>query len=146
MAGAKLIEWANEVNTENMARKPSELAAMFNPPFTTAHVGVISGGTAHNITAKDCHFAMDFRVVPGEDKDAWGTAYLEKVREVEKQMQEVVPETYIEVTPVSTSPHYNPKKTGWPKPSCARSPATTPATRSPTGPRPDNSRKPGIAR
>ena len=74
MAGAKLIEWANEVNTENMARKPSELAAMFNPPFTTAHVGVISGGTAHNITAKDCHFAMDFRVVPGEDKDAWGTA------------------------------------------------------------------------
>ena len=112
MAGAKLIEWANEVNTENMARKPSELAAMFNPPFTTAHVGVISGGTAHNITAKDCHFAMDFRVVPGEDKDAWGTAYLEKVREVEKQMQEVVPETYIEVTPRSDVPALQPEKDG----------------------------------
>ena len=112
MAGAKLIEWANEVNTENMARKPSELAAMFNPPFTTAHVGVISGGTAHNITAKDCHFAMDFRVVPGEDKDAWGTAYLEKVREVEKQMQEVVPETYIEVTPRFDVPALQPEKDG----------------------------------
>ena len=112
MAGAKLIEWANEVNTENMARKPSDLAAMFNPPFTTAHVGVISGGTAHNITAKDCHFAMDFRVVPGEDKDAWGTAYLEKVREVEQQMQEVVPETYIEVTPRFDVPALQPEKDG----------------------------------
>jgi acetylornithine deacetylase len=112
MAGAKLIEWANEMNTENFARKPSELAAMFNPPFTTCHVGMISGGTAHNITAKDCKFAMDFRVVPGEDKDAWGTAYLKKVREVEKQMQEVVPETYIEITPRFDVTALQPEKDG----------------------------------
>lgn len=112
MAGAKLIEWANEMNTENMARKPSDLAAMFDPPFTTCHVGMISGGTAHNITAKDCRFAMDFRVVPGEDKDAWGTAYLKKVREVEKQMQEVVPETYIEITPRFDVPALQPEKDG----------------------------------
>ena len=97
MAGAKLIEWANEMNTENMAAKPSDIAAMFDPPFTTLHVGMISGGTAHNITAKDCHFAMDFRVVPGEDKDYWAKAYLEKVREVEAQMQAVVPETRIDI-------------------------------------------------
>lgn len=112
MAGAKLIEWANEMNTENMERKPTELAAMFNPPFTTAHVGMISGGTAHNITAKDCHFAMDFRVVPGEDKDAWGTAYLKKVRAVEKQMQAVVPETYISVTPRFDVPALQPETEG----------------------------------
>ncbi len=112
MAGAKLIEWANEMNTENMERKPTELAAMFNPPFTTCHVGMISGGTAHNITAKDCKFAMDFRVVPGEDKDAWGTAYLKKVREVEAQMQAVVPETYIEVTPRFDVPGLKPEDNG----------------------------------
>ncbi len=112
MAGAKLVEWANEMNTENFARKPSDLAAMFDPPFTTCHVGQISGGTAHNITAKDCYFAMDFRVVPGEDKDAWGTAYLKKVREVEKQMQEVVPETYIEVTPRFDVPALQPEQDG----------------------------------
>ncbi len=112
MAGAKLIEWANEMNTENMERKPSALAAMFDPPFTTVHVGMISGGTAHNITAKDCHFAMDFRVVPGENKDAWGTAYLKKVRAVEKQMQSVVPETRIEVTPRFDVPALQPEKGG----------------------------------
>ena len=112
MAGAKLIEWANEMNTQSMARKPTAMAAMFNPPFTTTHVGMIEGGTAHNITAKDCKFAMDFRVVPGEDKDAWGTAYLKKVREVEAQMQAVVPETYIEVTPRFDVPGLKPEDDG----------------------------------
>ncbi len=112
MAGAKLIEWANEMNTENMELKPTELAAMFDPPFTTVHVGMISGGTAHNITAKDCHFAMDFRVVPGEDKTAWGTAYLKKVREVEKQMRAIVPETRIEVTPRFDVPALQPETEG----------------------------------
>ncbi|MBD3663602.1 acetylornithine deacetylase [Sulfitobacter aestuariivivens] len=112
MAGAKLIEWANDVNTENMARKPTEIASMFDPPFTTAHVGMISGGTAENITAKHCTFGMGFRVVPGEDKDKWGAAYLKKVAEVEKQMQAVVPETYIRVTPKFDVPGLKPEKDG----------------------------------
>lgn len=112
MAGAKLIEWANQVNTDSMAAKPTALAAMFDPPFTTAHVGMISGGTAHNITAKDCEFAMDFRVVPGEDKNAWSAAYLEKVREVEAQMQAVVPQTRIEVTERFDVPGLQPEEDG----------------------------------
>ena len=63
MSGAKLIDWANHVNAANSAAQPTEIAAMFDPPYTTAHVGMISGGTAHNITAKDCHFSLDFRIV-----------------------------------------------------------------------------------
>ncbi|MGJ8545021.1 MAG: acetylornithine deacetylase [Sulfitobacter sp.] len=112
MAGARLIEWANEVNTANMEAKPSDLASMFNPPFTTAHVGVIEGGTAHNITAKDCKFAMDFRVVPGEDKDRWANEYLAEVRKVEKAMQSVVPETRIDITPRFDVPALEPEKDG----------------------------------
>lgn len=112
MAGAKLIEWANARNTENFDAKPSELAAMFDPPFTTCHVGLIAGGTAHNITAKDCRFAMDFRVVPGEDKAAWGSAYLEVVREVEAQMQEVVADTRIDVTTRFDVPALQPEDDG----------------------------------
>ena len=54
MSGAKLIDWANDVNSENRAKSASKIALMFDPPYTTAHVGMISGGTAHNITAKDC--------------------------------------------------------------------------------------------
>ena len=112
MAGAKLIEWANEVNTENMARKPDDISALFDPPFTTAHVGMIEGGTAQNITAKRCTFDMGFRVVPGEDKDKWATAYLKKVAEVERQMQDVVPDTYIKVTPRFDVPGLRPEEGG----------------------------------
>jgi acetylornithine deacetylase len=112
MAGAKLIDWANQMNTENMLAKPTQIAAMFDPPFTTVHVGMIQGGTAHNITAKDCKFAMDFRVVPGEDKNVWGTRYLEKVREVEAQMQSVVPETEIRISERFDVPALQPEENG----------------------------------
>ena len=97
MYGAKLIEWANEMNVANMAKQPSPLAALFVPPFTTVHVGMISGGTAHNITAKDCHLDLDFRAVPDESLDDWCDAYRAKVAEVEAQMQAIHPDTGIDL-------------------------------------------------
>ncbi|AXI55377.1 Acetylornithine deacetylase (plasmid) [Pseudoseohaeicola sp. NH-UV-7] len=97
MSGAKLIEWANEMNAANMAATPTDLAAMFDPPYTTVHVGMIKGGTAHNITAKDCWFDMDFRAVAGENMEGWGERYLARVREVEAEMQAVHPDARIDV-------------------------------------------------
>lgn len=95
MMAAKLINWANEVNAENAARIPGELAADFFPPYTTLHVGTINGGTAHNITAKDCYFGFDFRIVPGEDIAEWQVRFLTKVSELEAEMQSVRPEAGI---------------------------------------------------
>ncbi|MBW4707877.1 acetylornithine deacetylase [Roseobacter sp. YSTF-M11] len=112
MYGAKLIEWANEMNSANQADRSSDLAAMFDPPFTTVHVGMIEGGTAHNITAKDCRFAMDFRVVPGEDKTDWEKRYRARVAEVETLMQSVVPDTRIEISPRFDVPALKPETDG----------------------------------
>ena len=70
MEGARLIGWVNDRNAEIQAHEPTPIAATFYPPFTTLHVGMISGGTAHNITAADCRFAVEMRVVPGEDVEA----------------------------------------------------------------------------
>lgn len=112
MAAAKLIEWANEQNSTSMATKPTEIAAMFDPPFTTVHVGMIEGGTAHNITAKDCKFGMDFRVVPGEDKEKWKLEYLKEVKRVEEAMQAVVPDTRIIITPRFDVPPLQPEENG----------------------------------
>ncbi len=71
MEGARLIAWVNDRNAELQALSPTPIAATFDPPFTTLHVGTISGGTANNITAADCRFAIDTRVVPGEDLEGW---------------------------------------------------------------------------
>ncbi|MGR3342456.1 MAG: acetylornithine deacetylase [Paracoccaceae bacterium] len=99
MFGAKLIEWANQMNAASMARKPTDLAAVFDPPYTTVHIGTISGGTAANITAKDCEFSLDLRCVPGESPHDWETAYLTKVAEVQAEMQAIHPATAITVEP-----------------------------------------------
>ncbi len=112
MSGAKLIDWANEMNAANSAARPGDVAVMFDPPYTTLHVGQISGGTAHNITAKDCKFAMDFRVVPGEDKAEWEARYREKVAEVQASMQSVVPETRIELQQRFDVPALTPEEHG----------------------------------
>lgn len=112
MYGAKLIDWANDMNFANQNAEPTALASIFDPSFTTLHVGQISGGTAHNITAKDCHFAMDFRVVPGEDTAEWEMRYREKVAEVQAQMQRVVPTTKISLSPRFAVPALTPEETG----------------------------------
>jgi len=75
MEGARLIGWVNERNAEIQTREPTPVAATFYPPFTTLHVGMISGGTAHNITAADCRFAVEMRVVPGEDVEAHARSF-----------------------------------------------------------------------
>ena len=112
MFGAKIIEWANEMNSVNKAAEPSEIAAMFNPPYTTAHVGMISGGTAHNITAKDCHFSVDFRVVADESGDAWYEKLISRVCEVEAEMKLIHPEAHIKVTPRFFVPGLKPEENG----------------------------------
>ena len=112
MYGAKLIAWANEMNTANAAKQPGPLAALFTPPFTTVHVGQISGGTAHNITARDCRFDLEFRPVPGESPDDWKAAYEVKVAEVEAEMKAVHPDASIELAQYFDVPGLQPEENG----------------------------------
>jgi acetylornithine deacetylase len=95
MEAARLICWFNDRNAENRAKPMSSLAALFDPPFTTLHSGMIRGGTAHNITAGDCHFVMEFRVVPGESPEDWCQRFEAYVSEVRARMQAVRPEADI---------------------------------------------------
>ncbi|WP_171227933.1 acetylornithine deacetylase [Ruegeria sp. HKCCA4008] len=112
MAAAPLIDWANHRNAESMAAEQSEIAAVFDPPWTTCHVGMIEGGTAHNITAKDCTFMMDFRTVPDETQAEWRDAYIEQVRQVEARMQAVHPDARIELSEHFAIPGLVPEQDG----------------------------------
>ncbi|HGG06499.1 MAG TPA: acetylornithine deacetylase [Aliiroseovarius sp.] len=112
MEAAKLIDWANQMNAENAAGTPGPLAAMFDPPFTTVHVGTVHGGTAENITARDCRFIMGFRVVPGDDPEVWKARYMAKVAEVEAGMKAVRPEAGITTKASFGVPGLVPEKDG----------------------------------
>ena len=112
LEAAKIIDFANQRNAENMAATPSAMDAMFDPPFTTWHVGQVHGGTAHNITAKDCRFSMDFRAVPGDDVVALKEAYLAHVAKIEAGMQAIHPDTRVEINKRFDVPPLKPEVDG----------------------------------
>lgn len=95
MEAARLICWLNDRNAENAAKPVTEVAGLFRPPFTTLHSGMIKGGTAHNITAGDCEFVMEFRIVPGEPPEAWYARWEAEVARLEAAMKAVRPEAGI---------------------------------------------------
>jgi acetylornithine deacetylase len=68
--GANAIEGAAALVSDlyALAQELSEKAdpaGRFDPPFSTVSVGVIQGGTARNILAKECRFHWEFRPLPG---------------------------------------------------------------------------------
>ena len=109
---AKLITWANEMNDAAASSTPSPLAEMFDPPYTNWHIGKIEGGTAHNITAKDCRFTLGFRAVPGDDVSQLKAAYYKRVDTLRAEMQTVRPETDIVVTQMFDVPPLKPEEHG----------------------------------
>ena len=110
MEGAALIGWANAMNMANRAAVPSAIAAAFDPPWTTVHVGLIQGGTAQNITAGDCWFPIDARFVPDDDEAAWEAALRAEVLRIEEKMKAVVETACITMTQQCHVPGLRPEK------------------------------------
>lgn len=112
MEGARLIHWLNERNAEIQAKVPSPAAAAFHPPFTTLHVGQIAGGTANNITAADCRFSIEMRVVPDEILEHHAEAVVDAAARIEGAMQAIRPEAGITLTRFFGVPALKPEAGG----------------------------------
>jgi acetylornithine deacetylase len=66
----------------------------FDPPYTTAHVGTVSGGTILNIIPEDASFVMEWRAVPGHDPHAEFARMRDYVaREIEPAMKAIDPDS-----------------------------------------------------
>ena len=94
MCGARFVEWVRKQNIENQEKEASAIAALYEPPFTTLHVGQINGGTANNITAKDCYFSIDLRCVGDERPEDWRLKIQKQLNVIEKEMQAIHPESF----------------------------------------------------
>lgn len=112
MEGARIIEWANRFNASEAANPIRPLAAPFDPPFGTVNVGMISGGTAHNITARDCSFAMSFRLVPGQSGAEVEEMLRAECARVEAGMRAVHPDCAVTVAPLFSMPPLAPETQG----------------------------------
>ncbi|MBL9050849.1 MAG: acetylornithine deacetylase [Tabrizicola sp.] len=92
MEGARLIQWVNDRNAQIQAGPRGKMGSRFYPPFTTLHVGRISGGTADNITAADCRFAVEMRCVPDDDIDAHAAAFRAAAERLDAALKQRRPE------------------------------------------------------
>jgi acetylornithine deacetylase len=92
MEAARLIQWVNDYNDTIQAAKPGVVASRFHPPFTTLHVGRIEGGTADNITAGDCRFAVEMRCVPDDDVEARAGAFRHEAERLDAALKARRPE------------------------------------------------------
>jgi acetylornithine deacetylase len=68
LAAAEIIAEIGRLAAEARARARPESG--FEPPYTSFNIGLIAGGTAVNIIARDCAFRWEFRTLPGEDPAA----------------------------------------------------------------------------
>ena len=92
---AELIHFISSIGEDMKAK--GDPTGRFTPPYTSVHVGPISGGTALNIIPKDCSFEWEFRSLPGQDADE----IIDRVAEFAKthllpKMHGVSPDTGIE--------------------------------------------------
>ncbi|MEM8811601.1 MAG: acetylornithine deacetylase [Pseudomonadota bacterium] len=100
---ARLIAWLDDRMQDNAAR--AQPGSPFDPPYTTIHCGVVSGGTAPNIVAQDAMFICDIRTVTGERPEDHFAAFQRHVRtHVEPAMKAKVPETGISFSRTHTVP------------------------------------------
>jgi len=113
MNAGKLVSWVSKQTEKNKAMEIQEENRKFEPPFTTLHVGVINGGTAGNITAKDCRFSLDIRCLPSESSKAWVKKYEEYAEIVEAQMQTTNTKSYINIEKAHFVPGLQPEVNGF---------------------------------
>jgi acetylornithine deacetylase len=112
MEAARLVDWVNRMNAQNAAAPPGDAAAAFDPPCTTLHVGMIEGGTAHNITARDCRFSLEFRVVPDESVQEWKERFETEAARLRAAIRRVRPEADVTLENYFTLPGVAPERNG----------------------------------
>ena len=64
-AVAVAADIVSEIGALARAYEEGPLDSRFTPPYSTLHVGMIRGGTARNILARECVFEWEFRGLPG---------------------------------------------------------------------------------
>lgn len=94
MVAGRLVNWLAERQASNRDR--ADPGCPFEPAYSTLHCGIIQGGTAQNITARQCRFVTDIRALPNEDPVAFFRDLERYAREeLEPEMHRVHPDTGI---------------------------------------------------
>jgi len=76
----------------------------FVVPYTTANVGVVSGGAAVNTVAEKCDFEFEFRTIPGDDPGAVIARIEDNLAGLRAEIQQENPAADIRLDPLGEVP------------------------------------------
>lgn len=76
----------------------------YDPPYSTIHIGVISGGTANNIVPKTCSFNWETRLLPNADENYVPDRITALTRKLEPAMKAVSPDAGIHFAQANAIP------------------------------------------
>jgi acetylornithine deacetylase len=110
MAAVELMHFLKRLADEK--RDAADAECRFEPPYTTFNIAPVAGGDAVNITARDCRFVWEFRLLPGDDAEdivARYTAFAED--EVLPALRSIAPNASIVTTPRASVPPLLPEET-----------------------------------
>ena len=116
MTAARLVTFLEDLMFENQRNVSSD--SPFDPPYTTVHVGVIKGGTAVNIIARQCSFDWDVRTISGESPQDYIIRLNDYCKPLLKEMRKVSTDCDIATTVNAEAPGMNPETNGAAKQLC----------------------------
>ncbi len=110
MVAARLVSLIADMAEENIAA--ADPTCGFDPPFTTLHVGTIEGGTAPNITARQCSFLWDIRPLPGDDWTRYRDRFAAECDRLLAKMRRISPDCDIRTEQLAGVPGLSPEPAG----------------------------------
>ena len=81
----------------------------FVVPYTTANVGVVSGGAAVNTVAEKCDFEFEFRTIPGDDPQAVIARIEEHLAALRREIQQENSAADVRMDALGTVPGLSPE-------------------------------------
>jgi acetylornithine deacetylase len=92
--------------------RDADPASPFTPKGATLTIGVVHGGTAHNILARECHFHFDLRCPPGLDPKALLADFFAQAAALDREIKARAPEAGVTVEHHADVPAFAPERDG----------------------------------
>ena len=97
--------------SERLERE-ADPASPFTPKGATLTIGIVHGGTAGNILARECSFLFDLRSPPGLDPQVILAPFFEEVRVLDAALKARAPEAGVTIGQQSGTPSFAPEPEG----------------------------------
>ena len=110
MAAARLMNALTDLSERLEAE--ADPASPFTPKGATLTIGLVNGGTAHNIIARHCEFVFDLRTPPGLKADAVLKDFRAQVAAMDAALKARAPEAGVVLEKRTDVPPFAPEPNG----------------------------------